>query len=54
MDETMISYQETKDIRLDQCILHIDQDAYAIDFADDSEVYEAIIPGIYKVGKYVK
>lgn len=54
IDARHLSYQKTNDIRIDKCIAQIEQDAYAIDFEQEGEMYEVIIPGIYKVWKYGK
>lgn len=52
VDTHHVSYQKTKDMRIDRCIARIEQDAYAVDFEQEGEMYEVIIPGIYKIWKY--
>ena len=54
MDGRHLTYQKTNDIRIDKCIAKIERDAYAIDFEQEGEMYEVIIPGVYKVWKYGK
>lgn len=54
IDARHVSYQKTNDKRIDQCISRIERDAYAVDFEQEGEMYEAIIPGIYKIWKYGK
>lgn len=50
--EEPILYEDVSDERLNNTIRDIKQDTYLIDYVEDEEKYEAIIPGIYCIGRY--
>lgn len=52
--EEPIVYEEVSDERLIGTITEIIQDTYVIDYYDDDDKYEAIIPGQYRIGKGAK
>ena len=52
--EEPIMYKEVQDEKLIGIIIEIIQDAYVIDYYDDEEKYEAIIPGVYRICKGIK
>lgn len=47
-----IFYDNISDISLNNTITAIIQDTFIIDYQEDNNQYEAVIPGIYKIGKY--
>lgn len=50
--EEPILYEDVSDERLNNTIRDIKQDTYLIDYVEDEKKYEAIIPGIYCIGRY--
>lgn len=50
--EEPILYEDVDKKELDGTILGIRQDTFIIEYMEDDEKYEAIIPGIYCIGKY--
>ena len=52
--EEPIMYEEVLDAKKVGTIVDIIQDTYVIDYYEDNEKYEAIIPGVYRIGKNIK
>ena len=52
--EEPIMYEDVIDDNKAGTILEIVQDTYIIDYLEDDEKYEAIIPGLYRIGKSIK
>lgn len=52
--EEPILYENVDNKELDCTIREIKQDTYIIDYIDDEEKYEVVIPGIYCLGKFRK
>lgn len=52
--EEPIMYEEVQEYNKVGTIVGILQDTYVIDYIEDTEKYEAIIPGIYRIGKAIK
>ncbi len=52
--EEPIMYEEVSDEKMIGAITEIKQNTYVIDYYDDDEKYEAIIPGLYRIGKRKK
>lgn len=52
--EEPIIYENVNDDNKAGTILEIIQDTYVIDYVEDDERYEAIIPGLYRIGKTIK
>ncbi len=50
--DDLVLYEEVDDITRDNRILEIKQDAYVLDYMDEYGEAEAVIPGIYKIGRY--
>lgn len=50
--EEPILYDEVPDPKLNNTITEIRQDTYLIDYKEDDRQYEAVIPGIYSIGRY--
>lgn len=50
--EEPILYDEVSDPKLNNTITEIRQDTYLIDYREDDRQYEAVIPGIYSIGRY--
>lgn len=50
--EEPILYDEVSDPGQNNTITEIRQDTYIIDYREDDSRYEAVIPGIYSIGKY--
>jgi hypothetical protein len=50
--EEPVLYVDVEDKSMDDSICDIKQDTYIIDYIEDDEKYEAVIPGIYCIGRY--
>lgn len=50
--DDLVLYEEVDDVKKDNRILEIKQDAYALDYVDENGETEAVIPGIYRIGRY--
>lgn len=52
--EEPIMYEDVNDDKKAGTILEIIQDTYVVDYLEDDERYEAIIPGLYRIGRNIK